>query len=431
MMSSGDKPDRERSPGWSGRDADGRALHAEQDAPEVDTPEAKAPPPARGARDPSRDGAKARKPPTSSPDTPPAPRPRNPWQPAGDTPPPRRSAGIEDIFRQRGKGTGGNGTAGPQSGGSGPALRGQGSGRGSGSGGRRPGLIPQHAIDEARGWLPWALATAAILLVASTTVHMLGSNEAGLVTTFGKYSHTVGSGLSLTAPWPIQRIAVTDMTSIRRIAVPDGDQEQLLLTSDRNLVSVSYLVRWSVRDLRQFDTSVRDPAEAVREVAAAAMRAAVAQTPLSDLIGGGGRPRVEADAARRMQAVLNAWRAGVAVQGVDVIRADPPEKLAAAFQKVTDARQDVGRDQATARTYAQQVIARAQGDAAAFDTLYQQYRLAPEVTRRRLYYETMEKVLGANDKIVVGGNTATTLPLPDLARRPPPDAAPAAPVAGP
>ena len=98
--------------------------------------------------------------------------------------------------------------------------------------------------------------------------------------------------------------------------------------------------------------------------------------------------------------------------GVEVKKADPPTKVIGAFQQVTAAQQDAERDRSNARAWAQQLLARAQGDAAAFDKVYEQYKLAPEVTKRRMYYETMERVLANNDKVVVEANGVTPyLPL--------------------
>ncbi len=333
--------------------------------------------------------------------------PRNPWQPAGE--PPRRSASIEDIFRARGPG------------------KGKGSG-GSGSGGGSGFRFPERA--DGKSWLPAILGVAALLWLGMTTYHQLGSTEQGIVTTFGKYSRTIGSGGQLTLPWPIQSVDVVDVTSIKRDTIPDGDEEKLMLTSDQNLVDFSYLVRWYIKDLKLYSFQLKDPDATVTEVAEAAMRASVAEVPLNDVMGGTGRGQIEQNVRQRMQAVLDAYHSGVAVQGVEIKKADPPDKVNDAFQKVTAAQQDAQRDLSNAQAYAQQKIALAQGDAAKFDKVYSQYKLAPDVTRRRLYYETMERVLSSNDKVVVeAGGVTPYLPLPEVRRRAA-DAAAAAPAGG-
>jgi membrane protease subunit HflK len=125
-----------------------------------------------------------------------------------------------------------------------------------------------------------------------------------------------------------------------------------------------------------------------------------------------------------MQAILDGYRAGVMVQGVDIKKTDPPQKVVEAFQRVTAAQQNAQQQITGARQWAQQVINQSQGNAAEFDKVYEQYKLAPEVTKRRLYYETMERVLSNNDKVIVEANGVTPyLPLPEVKRK---AAAPAA-----
>jgi membrane protease subunit HflK len=316
--------------------------------------------------------------------------PRNPWLPPGDTPP-RRSATIDDIFRNKEQ-------------------------RRSGGGGGMPRL-PQR--PGGKSWFPVILGGIALVWLGVTTVHMVGPKEQGIITTFGKYTRTVEPGVSLTLPWPIQNVEVTDVTSINRFTIPEGESEKLMLTSDQNLVDLSYLVRWNIKNLKLYTFQLDDPDQTVREVAEAAMRASVAEVPLRDAMGGAGRAMIEQSVRTRMQAVLDAYRSGVMIQGVEIKKADPPGKVIAAFQQVTAAQQDAQRDMSNAQAWAQQLTARAQGDAAAFDKVYEQYKLAPEVTKRRMYYETMERVLSNNDKVVVESNNGVTpyLPLPELRRR--------------
>jgi len=318
--------------------------------------------------------------------------PRNPWLPPGDSVPPRRSASIEDIFRGRDR---------------------RGGGDGSGGGGFR--LPPR---PDGKSWGPPIAGIVVLLWLAMSTTHMIGPKEEGIVTTFGKYARTITPGVSMTLPWPVQSVEVRDVTSINRYTIPEGEAEKLMLTSDQNLVDLSYLVRWNIKDLKLFTFRLADPEETVREVAEAAMRTSIAEVSLDGAIGGAGRARVEENVRKRMQDVLDAYRSGVRIQGVEIKKADPPEKVISAFQQVTSAQQDAERDQSNARAWAQQLLARAQGDATAFDKVYAQYKLAPDVTKRRMYYETMERVLGNNDKVIMEAQGGTTfLPLPEMRRR--------------
>lgn len=131
-----------------------------------------------------------------------------------------------------------------------------------------------------------------------------------------------------------------------------------------------------------------------------------------------GRGELQDNVRSRMQGILDAYHAGVQVLGVEIKKADPPAKVADAFQEVNNAQQDAQKYVNQAQGFAQQRIAQAQGDASAFDQVYAQYEQAPAVTRRRLYYETMEKVLSNNEKVVVEANGVTPyLPLPEVKRR--------------
>ncbi len=249
-------------------------------------------------------------------------------------------------------------------------------------------------------------------------IHQVGPKEEGTVTTFGKYSRTITSGISFTLPWPIQTVEITDVTSIRRETIPEGEAEKLMLTGDQNLVDLSYLIRWNIKDLTLYKFQVAEPVETVREVAEAAMRASVAEETLDRVLSGAGRGDIEQRVRDRMQAILDAYRAGIAVQGIEIKKTDPPEHVIEAFKGVSAAQQDAETEVNRAQAWAQQLLARAEGDAAAFDKVYEEYRLAPEVTRRRMYYETMERILSQTDKTIIEAQGVTPyLPLPEVKRR--------------
>ena len=322
--------------------------------------------------------------------------PRNPWlPPTGKAQPPRRSASIEDIFRKRGP-EGPRRKAGP----GGPNFR-----------------LPER--PGGKSWLPLALMAGVGLWIVMTGVHQVEPKEQGIVTTFGKYSNTLQPGLNFTLPWPFQSVDIMDVSTFRSERVPGTGAEKLILTGDQNLVDLSYLTRWNIKDLKQFKFQLADPEETVREVAEAAMRASVAEHELDRVLSGAGRADIEQDVRQRMQALLDAYRSGIAVQGIEIEKTDPPERVVEAFKDVSAAQQDAETDINRARAYAQQILARAEGESAAFDKIYEEYRLAPEVTRRRLYYETMESVLSKTDKTIVEtqGGVTPYLPLPEVRRR--------------
>ncbi len=326
--------------------------------------------------------------------------PRNPWLPpagdGGETP--RRSASIEDIFRSR----------------TGAKRR-----SGGGGGGNFPRL-PER--PDGKSWLPLIAAGVVGVWLVVSSFHQIGPKEEGIVTTLGKYSRTIDSGISLTLPWPIQSVAITDVTSIRRDTIPEGEAEKLMLTGDQNLVDLSYLVRWNIKDLKLYTFQLAEPDQTVKEVAEAAMRASISEMTLTDAMGSG-RAEVEQKVRERMQAILDAYRSGILIQGVEIKKADPPVQVVDAFKEVAAAQQDAQSAVNRAQAWAQQLTARAQGEAAEFDKVYEQYKLAPQVTRQRMYYETMERVLSKTDKTIVEAQGVQTyLPLPELRRTAPPAA---------
>ncbi len=307
---------------------------------------------------------------------------------------------VEDIFRARGKGRSGGG-----GGGNGPTIP----------------RLPQ--LPDGRSWMPLGIAVIVALWLGSSMIHRISPQEKGVVTTFGSYSRTLDSGMALTMPWPIQTVTVQDVTSIRRESIPEGDGEKLMLTGDQNLVDLTYLVRWNIKDLKQFMFQLADPEQTVREVAEAAMRQSIAEVALNDAMGAG-RQQIEQNVRERMQSVLDAYRSGVLIQGVDIKKTDPPAKVVDAFKEVLAAQQDAQSEINRAQAWAEQLTARAGGEATAFDKVYEQYRLAPEVTRRRMYYETMERVLSQTDKVILETNGVQAyLPLNEMKRT---QAAPAA-----
>lgn len=324
--------------------------------------------------------------------------PRNPWtQPPrgggsrpGDQGPERPSL-FDDLLRRGREGFGG-GSGGP--------------------GGGFPGA-------QARALWPVGLAAVAVLWVVLTSFHRIGPQERGVVLQLGKYSRTLQPGIGLTLPAPLERVEIVDVEEIRTIDIGSvsGGAENLVLTGDQNIIDLAYSVRWNIRDADLYKFQLADPDSTIREVAETAMRSVVATVSLTDALGAG-RTVIEQQVEERMQQILDSYRGGVRVQGVAIKQADPPEAVNDAFKEVSASQQAAQTYINEARAYAQQLNARAQGEAAAFDKVFEQYRLAPEVTRRRMYYETMEAILADTDKTVVEtGNVVPYLPLPEVKRK--------------
>ncbi|MGB3846771.1 protease modulator HflK [Sphingopyxis sp. YF1] len=336
------------------------------------------------------------------------PGPRNPWVSPDPVDinrgrKPRGPSALDELLR---KGRGGFG------------------GGGSGGGGGQMNLP-----DSAKLW-KWGILALVLVWAIFSSFHIVPPEKEGVVTRLGSYSRTVGPGVKFTWPAPIERIRLEDVRAIRTMPIgsPNATDENFVLTRDQSIVDLAYEVRWSVRDPELFFFQLADPEGTIREVAESAMRATVANFDLVQAIGPG-RVEIEAQVQQRMQDLLDQYRAGVTIQGIAIRQADPPSQVDEAFKEVTAARQERESAINLARAYQQQVLERARGDTAAFDKIYEQYKLAPAVTRQRLYYETMEQVLSNVDKTIVEARGVTPyLPLPEVQRRmnttPAPEAAP-------
>ena len=283
-------------------------------------------------------------------------------------------------------------------------------GGGGGSGGRGGNF---RAPD--RRLIPLVLL-ALLAVWLFTSLHRVAPEERGVVTTLGRYSRTLGPGIGLTLPWPFERVEKVDVENIRNIDLGSTGAETLMLTGDQNIIDIAYSVRWNIRDPEQYLFELQNPDTTIQQVAESAMRAVVGTVSLNGAIGQQ-RGEIEARVQELMQRVLDSYQAGVLIQGVAIKQADPPSAVNEAFKDVTAAQQEAESYQNSANAYALQLRQKAQGEAGAFDRIYEQYRLAPEVTRRRMYYETMERVLQNVDKTIVETPGVTPyLPLPQVGR---------------
>jgi membrane protease subunit HflK len=315
-------------------------------------------------------------------------RPTSPWlPPSGDRADPpggqRRGATLEEMIRR------GRGPFGPQ----------------------MPKLPGGRSLWMAGG------AVVLLLWLAATSFWRIDPEQEGVVTRFGSYSRTVGPGISLTWPAPIERMQPVSVREIRTADIPGGTSENLVLTSDANIIDLSYSVRWTIKEPERYLFQLDNPDATLRAVAESAMRATVANYTLVQALTSA-RTDIERQVQQRTQAILDRYRSGIRIEGVAVRGADPPSQVEEAFNNVNAARQRAEGRRNQARAYAEQVLRRAEGEAGAFDRVYAEYRLAPEVTRRRMYYETMERILQRADKTVVESAGVTPyLPLPEVRRR--------------
>lgn len=267
--------------------------------------------------------------------------------------------------------------------------------------------------------IKWVLIAFAGLWIIGTSMHSIAPEEKGVVTRFGRYSHTLDSGIGWTLPAPIDRVQKVDVENIREINLGSASEETLMLTGDQNMIDIAYQVRWKINDPELYLFELAQPDDTIRQVAESAMRQIVANVSLQGAMGNQ-RGEIESRVAEEMQQTLNFYKSGVQVQGVAIRQADPPAAVNDAFKEVTAAQQDAQSYVNRATAYALQLKQKAQGEATAFDKVYEQYKLAPRVTKRRMYFETMEGVLKSVDKTIVEAPGVNSyLPLNELRRSPP------------
>lgn len=286
-----------------------------------------------------------------------------------------------------------------------------------GAGGGGFGGLPSRA--DGKSWWPLIVGGLALLWIGWTSVHQVERNEQGVVTFLGSYSRTVEPGIAITWPAPIEKLQKVQSKSIQTLTIGSKSKanDNLILTKDQSLMDLTYDVRWSIKSPRDYLFQLDDPDRTIREIAESAMRATLANYDFNQA-NGEARGAIQQQVRTMMQQVLDEYKSGVFIQGISLKATDPPEEVKEAFRKVNAAQQQREKYINDARAYASSVTQLAQGETTEFDKIYEQYKQAPDVTRRRLYYETMEQVLGQVDKTIIeAGNVTPYLPLPEIRRR--------------
>jgi membrane protease subunit HflK len=277
---------------------------------------------------------------------------------------------------------------------------------------------------------------------------------------FGKDVREVQPGLNYHLPYPIETVLTPKALRVNKIdigmrVVEDGrrnstrdvPEESLMLTGDENIVDVDFSVLWKVKPtgVGEYLFNIQNPEGTVKAVAESAMREVIGRSEIQPILTGA-RQTIETAVQDLMQKTLDSYGAGIFVQQVQMQKVDPPAQVIDAFRDVQAARADLERAQNEAQTYANRVVpeargrvaqitqaaeayksqtvAEATGQTSRFLKIYEQYEKAPAVTRQRMYLETMERVLGATDKIILdngagGQGVVPYLPLNELGAQPP------------
>ncbi|MEQ7873471.1 FtsH protease activity modulator HflK [Sphingomonas sp. ASV193] len=288
--------------------------------------------------------------------------------------------------------------------------------RGVGGGGGGGGGFGGFRGRPDRSLIGWGLVAFATLWLLLSTTHSIGASDEGVVMQLGRYNRTLPPGVSLTLPWPIESVRKVNVSQTRTTELGSSGSQDLMLTGDQSLIDIAFLVRWNIKNPEQYLFELSDPQETIKQVAESAMRAVVANATLKGAMGPQ-RPDIEARVRDEMQRTLDSYKSGIQVLGVSLSQADPPDQVNDAFKAVTAAQQEAQSYKNGATGYANQVLQKAQGEATAFDKVYEQYKAAPGVTKRRMYYETMEQVLRKNDKTIIEAPGVNSYqPLPPIRR---------------
>ena len=272
----------------------------------------------------------------------------------------------------------------------------------------------------------------ALALWLFTGVYMVGPDEVGVVRTFGEYTRVAQSGLNYHFPYPIEQVNTPAVTEVKRIEIGfrtlrngqyrSVEKESLMLTGDENIVDAEMIVQYKIKDPVAYLFNIMAPELTVRAAAEASLRTVVGRNKIDETLTTG-KFQIQEGTKSQLQAILDKYESGIHVVAVQLQDVSPPKEVIGAFKDVASAKEDKNRMINQAEGYRNDVIPKARGEAEAmirdaegfrearikrsegdaekFTTILKEYRKAKNITRKRLYLETMEKVLPGIEKIVV------------------------------
>src|SRR6201987_5566882 len=297
-----------------------------------------------------------------------------------------------------------------------------------------------------------------VAIWAMSGFYRVQSEELGIVLRFGKYVRDAGPGLRYHLPYPIETVLLPKALRVSTISIGmtliddptprgrtmrDVPEESLMLTGDENIVDVDFTVLWRIKPAGAADFlfNIQNPEGTVKAVAESAMREIVGKSNIQPILTGA-RTTTEQSVQELMQRTLDSYGSGIQIAQVQMQKVDPPAQVIDAFRDVQAARADLERLQNEAQTYAnrvvpdargraaeiiqvaegykEQAVAEAKGQSARFLKVFDEYKKAPDVTRERIYLETMERILGSSEKLVYDGGSSPQqgvlpyLPLSEL-----------------
>jgi membrane protease subunit HflK len=322
------------------------------------------------------------------------------------------------------------------------------SGNGGGGNFTPPGL---------QGGLSLLFVIVALLWLASG-FYIVDASQRGVVMRFGKYLEATPPGPRWHLPFPIESVEVVSLSQVRTVEVGYREnvknkilKESLMLTDDENIIDIQFAVQFFLKDPADYLFNNRAPEENVRQAAETAIREVVGKNKM-DFVLYEGREQVAASTTKLIQDILDRYKSGIMVSKVTMQNAQPPEQVQAAFDDAVKAGQDRERQKNEGQAYAndvvpkakgaasrllleaegykQRVIANAEGDASRFKQILVEYEKAPQVTRERMYIDTMQQIMSNSSKVMVdqksGNSSLLYLPLDKLIQSTNPGAAPVA-----
>ncbi|MDR0775429.1 MAG: FtsH protease activity modulator HflK [Azonexus sp.] len=318
-------------------------------------------------------------------------------------------------------------------------------GGGGGNGGDGPRLPDVDFNPKFLGGGIGLLAGLAAVLWLASGFYIVDASQRGVVLQFGRYLETTEPGLRWRFPFPFQSHELVNLSKMRAEEIGyRGSQsnqvlrEALMLTDDENIVNIQFAVQWMLKDPVEYSFNNRDPENVVKGAAESAIREIVGKSRM-DFVLNEGREQIAANATQLMQEILDRYQSGILISMVTMQNAQPPEQVQAAFDDAVKASQDRERQRNEGQAYAndviprargtaarlieeanghrQRVIATAEGDSARFRQIQSEYAKAPEVTRQRMYLETMQQIYANTTTVLIdakGSGNLLYLPLDKL-----------------
>lgn len=312
------------------------------------------------------------------------------------------------------------------------------------------GLMPNNDNRKLIG----LVVLSVVLLWLASGIYRVEPEEQGVVLRFGKYHDTTEPGLRYHWPAPIETVFTPPVTRVQRIEIgyrtfgasgsgreQSVPEEGLMLTGDENIIDITFNVQWKIKDAKNFLFNLRNPELTVKDVAESVMREVIGKRPLTSALTGG-KQDIEDENKALLQATLDQYKAGIQIARVTLLRADPPQAVIESFRDVQAAKADqerlINEAQAhaneilprargdaekilqEAEAYRSEVTNRAEGDASRFKAIYAEYDQARDITKKRLYLETLESVMRGMDKVILGGQGNGVVPymaLPEIKKK--------------